>query len=105
MKATELRLNNLVLLNGKEIYEIEDFRDAEVCEPIPLTEEWLLKFGFVFDGVRFQQEVNNNLWVFVKDNKWGWYSPHIEISNGIEYVHTFQNLMFALTGEELTIKE
>jgi hypothetical protein len=73
----------------------------EYLEPVPLTEEWLIKFGFVFDGFRYQQEINNNLWVLVKNNVYGWYSPHIEISNGIQNVHQLQNLYFALTGEEL----
>jgi len=79
-------------------------------EPIPLTEEWLKRLGFEkltykskgfksdsysytggpslivhFDGVR----LSVNFWQ----------------GNEKRYVHQLQNLYFALTGEELTIKE
>ena len=53
MKASELRLGNLVKIGG-EINQLElcDFVDIHEhktiwqYEPIPITEEWLLKFGF-----------------------------------------------------------
>jgi hypothetical protein len=119
MKANELRIGNYleydledvkinsigrVYLNHKGKNYITNKIKVKEYEPIPLTEEWLVKFGFYFDGVRYQKEINNNLWVFVKNNVYGWYCPHIEVSNGIKYVHLLQNLVFALTGEELTIK-
>lgn len=68
---------------------------------IPLNEEWLLKFGFEL----------------INGNKYR--NGHIELLDGpnhcyeyfyggftkIKYVHQLQNLYFALTGEELEIKE
>ena len=109
MKSTELRIGNLLSWDGEvHDWEAEDFASPSLlkyAQPIPLTEEWLVKFGFYFDGVRYQKEINNNLWVFVKNNFYGWYCPHIEVSNGIKYVHLLQNLMFALTGEELKIND
>ena len=57
MEAKELRIGNYVYLpiNNNEYFQIEqgdfcsnniaDYSVAEFCQPIPLTEEWLLKFG------------------------------------------------------------
>lgn len=62
MEANELRLGNLILHNGK-VTEVESVSlfyvnvgihddglqvNIEDCSPIPLTEEWLLKFRFKY---------------------------------------------------------
>jgi hypothetical protein len=119
MKATELRIGNWVHHNTNwstrnEIkeeleYQFDDrdwYYDAECLlsiendlSPIPLTEEWLIKFGF--DGQDynlFTIELSRNQFMMLKDE---WL---IVISNNCKYVHQLQNLYFALTGEELTIK-
>lgn len=78
----------------------------ENIEPIPITEEWLLKFGFKeyhSTGVvrRFESTVLGDV-VF-----------HLSATNYLvikhlfvrcEYVHQLQNIFFALKNEELTIK-
>ena len=69
------------------------------CDPIPLTEEWLIKFGFikVWNNYRLKPLgylIDNRL-ITVGSN----YLRHIK------YVHQLQNLYFALTGEELQLKE
>jgi len=80
-------------------------RDLDI-DPIPLTEEWLLKFGFEnlsltpkFDGSKcnftFYWEVDE---IVLRENY-----EDIFITR-ISYVHQLQNLYFALTGEELEIK-
>lgn len=117
MKATELRIGNYVELRGetttiwkvsKETIHAEPF-DCPMCDeikPIPLTEEWLLKFGFekhlnywmipskgFFIGVTLNNEIYP---MFDTDNP-------IPIKT-LKYVHQLQNLYFALTGQELTIK-
>jgi hypothetical protein len=77
---------------------------VEEIEPIPLTEEWLLKFGFHLDSYK-NFELNNininrlnfKLTIFEDDD---WYDIPIKT----KYVHQLQNLYFALTGEELIIK-
>ena len=49
MKETELRIGNLVNYGDSElIIGINYFRDGDFnkLEPILLTEEWLIKFGF-----------------------------------------------------------
>lgn len=121
MKSSELRIGNWVeqpndgvtrvtaILNDLQIKTETGYID-KYCRPIPLTEEWLLRFGFDkltekgsgfkstsytytgkvalivhFDGVR----LSVNFWQ----------------GNEKKYVHQLQNLYFALTGEELTLKE
>lgn len=85
-------------------------------EPISLTKEWLLRFGFIQKGSHYFvmpndchlleiQEVKSNLGVtyhLVTKRK---VEPRTAIGNAIRFLHQLQNLYFALTGEELTIKE
>ena len=74
----------------------------ETIKPIPLTEEWLLKFGFIElpDGLFLHSmysiayDLSDNT-VKVSDS---W-----EFGDSVKYVHQLQNLYFALTREELTL--
>jgi len=71
-------------------------------EPIPLTEEWLLKMGFVKykSDVRFYQ--NSSLKIKVHKN--GYQFRWSESLVYVKYVHQLQNLYHALTNNELTTK-
>ena len=126
IKASELRIGNLVDLGNRiakvteinhlacvvvDLEETQDtIEDYERVKGIILTEEWLLRFGFeddrdnlmilrkdVFefyfdtkdrDGVRLYEKWDGNF-----------------LCGNIECVHQLQNLYFALTGEELVVKE
>lgn len=71
--------------------------------PIPLTEEWLIKLGFdsLQDGwYGYKLDKLSFSWN-VYDNKVR-FMGHIIVY--IEYLHQLQNAVFALTGEELTLK-
>jgi len=110
MKANELRIGNYVVFN----YQNEKPKEVEVryvakdlaigfMEPIPLTEDWLLKFGFEQDGELFHNQI-----ALYKNGVGGFnynvnYFEHENLEE-IKHVHQLQNLYFALTGEELTIK-
>lgn len=132
MKATELRIGNYVNqgqyseqpLTAYNIYQLElKEKGGKVAdyyndiEPIKLTEDWLLRFGFHKWGVddmpstvsfelaplNIQYSKNTNCygWLFEKreeNNSLSWY-PKVEI----KYVHSLQNLYHALTGNELTL--
>lgn len=80
--------------------------------PIPLTEEWLLKFGFEFKSMGSGGAVcSRHSGHWYKD---GWpiffgskgknfdcfFLTHKEVE--IPFVHQLQNLYYALTGQELT---
>ena len=66
--------------------------------PIPLTEEWLVKFGIIEANEshvkRIKIETDFGELMFYIDNR----LPQLK------YVHQLQNLYFALTNTELTIK-
>ena len=110
MKATELRIGNLVNENG-EVIKIRqetlcDFANGYVVfEPILLTEEWLLKFGFykpshtwcgdIFHLTEWDEHPLN--WCVALDK-----NGAILVLK-LKYVHQLQNLYFALTGEELEL--
>ena len=114
--SKDLRKDNYVLyrgvahkLNTKEIYELDFDLTNEVnyYKPIPLTEEWLLKFGFKTGVIAGQRYMKDELYevedgyIYVIDSnesKIGeWDYTEVEI----KYVHQLQNLYFALCGEEL----
>jgi hypothetical protein len=124
MKANELRIGNWVnefrnverKLFKHQITNADDikcFEDKWVhYEPIPLTEEWLLSFNI--NELKEQDVYRVNYVDYHKKNNTfnyclGYYfneEGYIEnIFKKIKYVHQLQNLYFALTGEELTIKE
>jgi len=122
MKATELRIGNYVYHHCSTIVEVIDSHKIEIesinhgfFEPIPLTEEWLLKFGFILekdlvllreDEKEYQVYIKNISIIDIKGSYYFWIG--IEEDNWysfewtkIEYVHQLQNLNFAITGEEL----
>ena len=67
-----------------------------LIEPIPLTLEWLLKFGFNGTDIDNYTIVLSNGNFFILD------CP-VPIATNIYYVHELQNLYFALTGKQLTV--
>jgi hypothetical protein len=84
-----------------DISYLSDYPQTNWIQPIPLTEEWFLKFGFesIYSGTCYVQKRVE----IAYNSMQGFYI----IMSGlkIEYVHQLQNLYFALTGEELTINQ
>lgn len=121
MESNELRigcsfkLENSVLGGGiatiKNRYDLDvafDLLESNLIKPIPLTEEWLLKFGFeklCSTEKGFKQNVysmrNPSLQIYELSKGYG---VSFWIGNELKHVHQLQNLYFALTGEELTFK-
>ena len=133
MEARELRIGNWVYQGSKygeqECSSYEIYQYSLYCggsdsvsdyykewKPIPLTEEWLLKFGFsakdykkgyigidhkagsmITDFVlTYPKVLGEHQDVFVwEHSKWKY--------NTFKYVHELQNLFYCLTGEELTL--
>ncbi len=135
MIAEELRIGNLVLRatgwdkNGVPFFSdnsyevdsisssfigIHDFPEFQGCneipikdlEPIPLTEEWLIKAGFEKDDypntfVLSIEYIYVELTVFK-----GVISFRTSDDNVVlKYVHQLQNLYFVLTDQELELKQ
>ena len=112
MEAKELRIGNYYdgvrgieqLTNAESLQEIESY--PEKFKPIPLTEEWLLKFGLEFedDLSQFIKVLGYDFGEFILHPlvRGGYLFSEGSIDKYIEHVHQLQNLYFALTGEELT---
>jgi hypothetical protein len=106
MKITELRIGNWVKQpNGIiEVFTVSDLDDEgdinsyleDEIEPIPLTEEWLIKFGF-----ERWNDVYNNFYHKLNGVEIENGNIYVGHGNEIKYAHQLQNLYFALTGEEL----
>lgn len=114
MKVEELRIGNWYhwYAEGKnyeyQVKGIDLVWNWENFQEIPLTEEWLVKFGFEFtdwlgdwlgswdlkDGCFGLLKNANGTFIF--ESKSG--------TSEIHFVHQLQNLYFALKGEELTVK-
>lgn len=120
MKATEIRIGNLVKYMGREQpVTSEIIRECELNNattwPIPLTEERLIEMGFTkndysatgtqYDEPFYKIELEAKGWLINWDSTFGWFiHPKTSRYNVIpvKSVHQLQNLYFALTGEELT---
>lgn len=117
MKVQELRIGDWylstkfqvpVICEMGDFYEIYARADGsaeytvdDIFEPIHLTEEWLLKFGF---------RSNNGyplklLCGYIKIRNGVWFFKYNKLDIELQYVHQLQNLYFALTGNELTIEK
>jgi len=118
----ELQIGNVAGIMQDDVY-IPEFSKTVLLSyngitGIPLTEEWLLKFGFESQGEVFVGYEQNliyqyyyckgfgialigdtfRLWINSEDD---WYSfPWTELN----FVHELQNLYYALTKTELILK-
>lgn len=113
MEAKELRTGNyvehqlskdVIIINGADIFHLSGGMDDDIFQPIPLTEEWLLKFGF-------ENHMDSEYTISISGDKFYLYKLDrifsLNIGRGlvVRYVHQLQNLYFALTNKELKINE
>jgi len=123
MKANELRIGNYVKQSETGVstchcpgdvfeWSLSDFYEVEcsqllmdTIEPIPLTEEWLLKFGFTGDYLFHDIEYFSLSKTNTGGNYYCVYFENEYTAVYIEYVHQLQNLYFALTGTELELTD
>ena len=136
IKPNELRLGNYVKYPFHELQVCQLFIDSfqgmyvggkgcymyESCDGIPLTSEWLLKFGFKLEDITwYDASVTKNVYckgqyyvdmreslgtgyLFGKmDNEYPGYRNILV--RPVQYVDQIQNVFYFITGEELTIQE
>lgn len=112
IESRELRIGNLVSVENKpyiitsgDIYNLDCYYKnyIQFYHEIPITEEWLLKFGFEkMDNTWYAHEWYN----IERDERGFWLSfQTLQSSEIFNYVHQLQNLNFALTGEELKLND
>jgi hypothetical protein len=130
----ELRLGNLVMANGI-VFPVRAINsdgtilyrhngvtvDISKCEPIPLTKEWLIKFGFYKTEPIFKSYPSHPYWVKdgiclffnESDDRDIYLAGYAEMRMGeyyavgtrwIRYVHEVQNFYYSAKKSELTIK-
>lgn len=117
MKASEVRIGNLVELTFDNETEIVDVKVIDLVQnyvrlakPIPLTEEWLIKFGFVkkpdIDNVTYYTIVFEKDGISLLFFMGGFDDCSIngDLEIDLSYVHDLQNFWMCLKKEELTIK-
>lgn len=117
MKANELRIGNYYLDFDDEIQQIEMIQPfmfgfkyrwewEKYIKPIPLTEEILLKCGFVQCENEYWYTngiLNLSLPIGTFSINGSKNSEAVIRINPIKHLHQLQNLYFALTNEELTV--
>lgn len=92
-----------------EMY-IEDTGMVKSFDPIPLTEEWLVKLGFIqsdcetdyMEWDKYPISIGNDGGLNDYKNQPFYYEIEWDYKKEIKYVHQLQGLYFALTGEELS---
>lgn len=78
--------------------------DIKDLSPIPITTEWLEKFGFGEDVTNYEWRTNNGFCIDTFSDIPGfWLLSSYRENTKVQYVHQLQNLYFALTGTELTL--
>ncbi len=127
MKALELKVNNIVSIGINAKFEpIYGFIESINCEkavvyynngrhvmtlqminPMYLTQEWLLKFGAINQGITFDI-CGISIWYSTYEKcfqiRYCLIGSDIERKINIEYVHQLQNIIFEFTGIELTLE-
>jgi hypothetical protein len=137
MEARELRIGSWVNSEEYGDYQIvalailsEDNCSAFKCtgccpkaskvkelNPILITKEWLLRFGFkytpcgisgadMWQGMGFWELNNDSIYLTLRGQKNPKYGLKLSgyFNSEYLYVHQLQNLYFTLTGKELTIQ-
>lgn len=132
MEVKELRLGNYVKFLDSDIYRqvLEIYKNfigvssqhknfsldvnLKDIEGIPLTEEWLINFGFIFydktislnyggESMRYAL-LKDFILYFHGENGYNLETGWRRTDFCIKYVHQLQNLYFAITGKELNLK-
>jgi hypothetical protein len=106
MKASELRIGNSIMQDEDFVFVtywrlklIED--GVLIYKPIPLTEEWLLKFGYIKGKIYYTEKEHGTISFYFNDSEELKCEVYDWTYDNIKYVHQLQNLYFALTGKEL----
>ena len=114
MKAKDLMIGNYInawLIDGSwQVIKVDSGKKLDfiymqesnnIYKPIPITEDWLVKFNFDLGWII---EHNTESFCLIQQGVNYYYSAdmHHHTSKPMKYIHQLQNLFFALTGKELT---
>lgn len=123
ISANELRIGNLANFhNDDTIFEVlgihrnpdgidckskheETYIGLEHFSPIPLTQQILLKCGFVDNRLSLFNELNYMSLIWRHSKLWLTSEHEPSCLDHIKHLHQLQNLYYALTGTELHISD
>jgi hypothetical protein len=122
IQVQELRVGNLAQINNEsrvkkrfifdKVFIITSHDISQIgrggnypLEPIPLTEEWLLKFGFNKFAEQFRDLDSIYRLGYIDITYHTRYNKFHFHNIVIDSVHHLQNLYYALTKQELTINQ
>lgn len=113
MKVNELRIGNYVMYEPtiddweEKVITLHSLLQVDISPEsycgIPLTEEWLLKFGFdetIVEGYPLYQSNKGFIVEYYVDES---VFLILDFEVRVKHVHQLQNLYFALTGKELEL--
>lgn len=126
IKPQELRIGNLVADSDGNIVEVESIDASGInigfdnsdptysspdltfdqIKPIPLTEEWLVRFGA--EKVKENVIVYGRFKLVWKSNYNYWYVLYLNTQTyltKLDTVHEWQNFIFVMDGHELTLNK
>ena len=127
MEANEIRVGNLLIdprkfnKDTREFFNINengyfkatarDIQCAELFNPIPLTEEILLKCGFEYNDDIGKYEISDDDYCILIRKDTDTEEFYFEIGDlgynyvfkTIKYLHELQNIFWCLVGEELKV--
>jgi hypothetical protein len=123
MKANELRIGNYYygdvlfpseynVITANDLVELDSDPLDDYYQPLPLTEEWLLRMGFekkenglftkkleyIYNSIKYCEDYK--IWIYYNDDN----DAACNSIADLNFVHELQNLYFALTKKELTMK-
>lgn len=116
MQLNEIRLGNKISLEGKNytidakmmyaIFSGNPDYDISKFEPILLSSEWLLKFGFKenkVEDITYEKEISHckGFVVSFSTQSYDWFLCDTDVDTNVKYIHQLQNLYFAMTGLEI----
>lgn len=117
IKANELRIGNL--LNDREgnLCKVFELGKNSILAPtinkpttklpnehIPLTEEWLLKFGFENKILSSEFSMNDFPFIIYNNEIWTDRDNDDDAICKVDFVHELQNFYFAVKRKELELK-
>jgi len=86
--------------------KLEDYHwdELKYYNPIPLTEEWLLKLGMVNNSNEWEKRHEEINFIIERFNNKYYYTggEGVILSKPMNYLHELQNLCYAITGKDLT---
>jgi len=131
MEAKELRIGNyvndhdnyldeIIMISFDRLLYLKNYGNIHIrhIKPIPLTEDWLLKFGFeknndlIIFKPSYYIEIQKTPFYLRPSYKGGYYWGFMNDKRDCElhdvinlkYIHTLQNLYFSLCGKLITDK-